>query len=157
MKSLVAILVCSAILVSCGVISPQVQKTSVSVPSFEVLVRDVAQYRDQTVILGGYLLEVQNKPDQTVMTALQVVPLSSGQKPGAKDRSQGRLIIVSTQFLDPEIYTKGRKITVAGKVIGSSQNETNTEPYAYLRLEAIEVYLWPQYRRLKCIYGRSIG
>ncbi len=85
------------------------------------------------------------------MTALQV-PLSSGQKPGAKDRSQGRLIIVSTQFLDPEIYTKGRKITVAGKVVGSSQNEINTEPYAYLRLEAIEVYLWPQYRMTPTYY-----
>ena len=145
MKSTLAIFICALLLMSCSVISKQVRKEAVPAPSFAALVKDIEQYRDQTTIVGGSVLKVDSQTSGTVITALQV-PLKSGDKPGSKDQSDGRLIISTPQFLDPEVYTKGRKITVAGKIIGSSRDEAGTAPIPYLKLEAIELYLWPQYQ-----------
>jgi len=151
MKSTLAIFICALLLMSCSVVSKQVRKKAVPVPSFAALVKDVEQYRDQTIIVGGSVLKVDNQTSGTVITALQV-PLKSGDKPGSKDQSDGRLIISTPQFLDPEVYTKGRKITVAGKIIGSSRDEASTAPIPYLKLEAIELHLWPQYQPSRYYY-----
>jgi outer membrane lipoprotein len=151
MKSAFAIFICTLLLMSCSVISNQVRKEAVSVSSFAALVKDVEQYRDQTIIVGGSVLKVDNQTSGTVITALQV-PLKSGDKPGSKDQSDGRLIISTPQFLDPEVYTKGRKITVAGKIIGSSRDEVGTAPIPYLKLESIELHLWPQYQPSRYYY-----
>ena len=151
MKSTFAILACALLLMSCSVMSKQVRKEAVSGPSFDVLVNDVEQYRDQITIVGGHVLKVKNESNSTEITALQV-PLQSGDRPGSKDHSKGRLIISTSQFLDPEIYAKGRKITVAGKIIGSSRDEAGAAPFPYLKLDAIELHLWPQYQTQRYYY-----
>ena len=151
MKSTFAILTCALLLMSCSVMSKQVRKGAVSGPSFDVLVNDVEQYRDQITIVGGHVLEVKNESNSTEITALQV-PLQSGDRPGSKDHSKGRLIISTSQFLDPEIYAKGRKITVAGKIIGSSRDEAGAASFPYLKLDAIELHLWPQYQTPRYYY-----
>ena len=151
MKSTFAILAGALLLMSCSVMSKQVRKEAVFGPSFAELVNDAERYRGQTAILGGHVLEVDNKSNGTVMTALQV-PLQSGDRPGSKDHSEGRLIISTSQFLDPEIYTKGRKITVAGKIIGSSRDEAGAALFPYLKMEAIELHLWPQYQTPRYYY-----
>lgn len=145
MKTTIAILACTLLLMSCSVMSKQVREEAVSVPTFVALINDIEQYRGQTTIVGGHILKVHNESTGTVITALQV-PLKSGDKPGSKDNSEGRVIISTSQFLDPEIYTKGRKITIAGKIIGSSRDEGEAAPFPYLKLEAVELYLWPQYK-----------
>lgn len=45
-------------------------------------------------------------------------------------------------FLDPEVYAKGRTITVAGRVTGVVREAIDHEPYDYLILFAREIYLW---------------
>lgn len=112
--------------------------------SFADLVAAAQQHIGKTVILGGYVLSVENKADHTRIVALQT-PLSSGQEPQSKDLSQGRLILLYNGFLDPEVYTKERKITVAGTIAGSSATERHTETeYPFLRLQIEQLYLWPK-------------
>lgn len=137
------------LVLSCSVLSKQIRDESIGPVDFDELIKDIDQYRGQTVVLGGYVLEVQNQKDQSVMTALQV-PLQTGDKPAPKDRSRGRLIITYKGFLDPEVYSKERKITLAGKIIASSQDKPDTAPYPFLELEGREIHLWPivkEYRR----------
>jgi outer membrane lipoprotein len=127
---------------SCTVLSRQVRDEAIGPVPFEELIADIDQYRGQTVILGGYVLEVQNRKDESVMTALQV-PLQTGDKPASKDRSQGRLLITFKAFLDPEVYTKERQVTLAGKIIASSKDKPDAAPYPFLELEGREIHLWP--------------
>jgi outer membrane lipoprotein len=141
-KSKLAILSMAIFLLSCSVISRQVRDEAIGPVPFKDLIEDIDQYRGQTVILGGYVIDVQNRKDKSVMTALQV-PLLTGEQPAPKDRSQGRLIITYKGFLDPEVYTKQRKITLAGKIIASSKDKPNAAPYPYLELEGLEIHLWP--------------
>ncbi|NLX18754.1 MAG: hypothetical protein GXY53_05650 [Desulfobulbus sp.] len=110
---------------------------------FDELVAEAQQHIGKTVILGGYVLTVENRADQTRLVALQT-PLS-GQEPGTKDLSQGRLILLYRGFLDPEVYSKDRKITVAGTITGSSATESAAEEeYPFLRLQVEQIYLWPK-------------
>lgn len=111
--------------------------------SFPTLVEQAGQYIGQTVVLGGYVIEVQNQEDQSRIVAVQA-PLGVGQEPKSKDLSKGRLIILYDGFIDPEVYAKGRKITVAGTLLGSSVTETDTEPFPYARVRMQHIYLWSE-------------
>lgn len=149
----VLIIMLVLISVSCSVVSKNVRENAVSAPTFHELVNDVERYRNQLVILGGHVLDVQSQPDGSILNALQV-PLKTGDRPGSKDHSQGRLVIHTSKFLDPEVYTKGRKITVAGKIISSSADKPAdktgakqaTSPLPHLKIETEELHLWPSYR-----------
>lgn len=127
---------------ACAVLSTEVQQEALPELPFEELVRKAASYVGETVLLGGYIIEIENQKDQTRLVAVQA-PLNIKQAPKTKDLSQGRLILIYKGFLDPEVYAKGRKITVGGVILGSSQTEESPEPYPYLRLEVKEIHLWP--------------
>ena len=62
-----------------------------SVPS--ELVAHAEQYRGKAVILGGYVLEVENLKDSTRILAVQA-PLGFRQYVKSKDLSKGRLILI---------------------------------------------------------------
>jgi outer membrane lipoprotein len=66
------------------------------------------------VILGGYILETKNLTDETIVEVLQA-PLTFQVEPKSKDLSEGRFIVSHKGFLDPEVYNKDRKLTVANQ------------------------------------------
>jgi len=82
---------------------------------FQELLEEREIHKGEMVILGGYILETVNEPHGSLLTILQA-PLDSRNKPKSQDLSEGRFLLRTEKFLDPEIYTKGRKLTVGGKV-----------------------------------------
>jgi outer membrane lipoprotein len=125
----------------CTVISPNMMAEAVRDVRFPQLSMDAETYRGQTVILGGHVIEVRNEARQTVIIVLQT-PLGSGQEPLPPDQSEGRFMLQHEGFLDPEVFAKGRTITVAGKVNGVIREAIDHEPYDYLTLASREIYLW---------------
>lgn len=130
--------------VSCTVISKPVRSEAEPPLPFKTLVAQADQFRGRTVILGGYILETRNLESETVIKVLQV-PLAIGEEPGLKDRSEGRFLVFHQGFLDPEIYSKDRIVTVAGDVIGAGIEEMSADQIQYLKLKYREIYLWPEY------------
>lgn len=124
----------------CAVVSPEVQEEALPPIPLPELIGDVQKYMGDTVIVGGHVVSVETKADDTVIVAVQS-PLGIGQRPEAKDLSQGRLVMLYKGFLDPEVYTKDREITVGGKIIGSSAQVKNPA-YPYLKLEIRDIHLW---------------
>lgn len=124
----------------CTVVSPSVQEEALPPIPLPVLISDVEKYMGDTVIVGGYVVTVENKADHTEIIAVHS-PLGIGQKPKAKDFSQGRLVMIYRGFIDPEVYTKDREITVGGKIIGSSA-QMKTPAYPFLKLEVRDIHLW---------------
>jgi outer membrane lipoprotein len=132
----------AGVLGGCSVMSPSVEQAAVPL-TFQELVDNTAPYIGQSVIMGGYVLSVENLEDSTRIVALQT-PLGAGQNPKSKDLSQGRLILIHPGFLDPEVYTKDRKITVGGTLSGSSTIDQDAKtPYPYLKIQVTEIHLWP--------------
>lgn len=111
--------------------------------SFPDLQASVEKYEGRVVIFGGYILNTANNQDGTVLTILQA-PLDSANKPVSADSSQGRFLVLSKKFLDPEIYSKGRKITVGGEVTGARSRTLGNRDYEYPVIEALELHLWPK-------------
>lgn len=155
-SSVIIFAILASILASCTVISRQRMAEALSDVTFPQLRADTDRYRGQVVILGGHVIEVRNQTDQTVLVILQS-PLGSGQEPLPSEHSQGRFILRNEGFLDPEVFSKGRTLTVAGRVIDSTEEAIGQERYRYPVLEALEIYLWrpeedrypyyPYYRR----------
>lgn len=125
----------------CALMSPEVENEALPPIPFKVLIENGDKYKGDTVILGGYVISVENKTDHTRIVAVQS-PLGVGKKPKAKDLSQGRLILIYNGFIDPEVYAKDRQITVGGKILSSSATDPKA-PYPFLEIEIKEIHLWP--------------
>jgi outer membrane lipoprotein len=123
--------------------SPQIMSEAAPALPFPMLAREADAFEGRVVVLGGYVLEVRNRGQQTLLVVLQA-PLGGGQEPVNADRSEGRFMVRHDRFLDPEVFTKGRKVTVGGVVRGVTTEDIGDEPYGYLTLESREIFLWEQ-------------
>lgn len=130
-----------AVLAGCAGAPPVTQGGALSGVPLSGLIANAAGYRGQSVVMGGYVLEVENQRGRTRIVAVQV-PIGSDQRPRSKDLSEGRLILIYDGFIDPEVYKKDRGITVRGEILGGAANDPDI-PYPYLRIQVSEIYLWP--------------
>ncbi|RLB06480.1 MAG: hypothetical protein DRG50_05605 [Deltaproteobacteria bacterium] len=111
--------------------------------SFEQLLEEPEAYKGKTLLLGGDIIETQNLPAKTLIIVLQR-PLGHRGRPVGGDVSKGRFIISAAGFLDPAIYRHGRKVTVAGVVVGKKVRPLGEVEYTYPIIEKKELYLWPE-------------
>ena len=125
------------------VISKEVLQEVDASLTFAQILKDPEAYRGKTVLFGGDIIETQNLSDKTLVVILQR-PLGSRGEPGAGDVSEGRFIIQTPGFLDPAIYGLGRKLTVAGTVVGKEVRPLGEITYTYPVIEKRELYLWPE-------------
>ena len=137
------ILVCLWVLLAGCATTPVVMQEGALPPSpLSELIAHADNYKGQTVVLGGYVLEVENQQHQTRILAVGV-PVDSRQRPKSRDLSEGRLEVICDGFVDPEVYQKDRAITVNGEILGSSANSAEA-PYPYLRIKMRDMHLWPE-------------
>lgn len=122
--------------------TPLVLENALPPTPFPELISHVDHYKGKSVVLGGYVLEVENLEGSTRIAAVQA-PLGSGQRPKSKDLSKGRLVLIYNEFIDPEVYTKDRQITVGGTILDGAVNNPE-KPFPYLQIQMSKIYLWPE-------------
>jgi len=108
----------------------------------EVL-RDPAALKGARVILGGEILAVQPRPGSTEIELL-LRRLRGDDSPERNDRSPGRALLHTPEFLDPAVYAPGRRITVVGEVAGVEERKIGEVPYRYPVITAERIRLWPK-------------
>jgi len=113
--------------------------------SFAALSSDPEAYQGKIVILGGVIAQTTPKPGQTEMEIVQK-PLDYFQEPQATDTSLGRFLVVADRFLDPQVFGKDRKVTIAGEIKGSEIRRLGEMDYRYPIIAGQEIKLWPQAR-----------
>lgn len=123
------------------VITPELVKRSEAIP-FRELLRNPNLYKGKTVILSGVILECKAVFDGTLCEVLQI-PVRPGMRPDSADRSEGRFMAHSRQFLDPVVYSRGRQVTLGGVVSGEHRKMVDEREYRYPLIEVEEIYLWP--------------
>lgn len=117
-------------------------EAGIPVPFQDLLVHPET-YQGRVVILGGYVIETQNEPQNSVLTVLQT-PLDFQDKPKAREFSEGRFVVTTDRFLDPEVYARNLRITVGGRVAGVRELSVGGTTYRYPVIEAKELHLWPK-------------
>jgi outer membrane lipoprotein len=127
--------------VSCAVTSKAIRKEAGQPLPFPLLAQNPMAYAGRTVILGGYLIDVLNENNVTRLLVLQS-PLGGGEEPGDRDASEGRFMVVYPGFLDPAVFEKNRRVTVAGTVTGSTTETVDGLAYAYPTLTLREIHMW---------------
>ena len=104
----------------------------------------------KSVRWGGVIVEVVNSEQETWIEIL-ALPLSEAAKPyGDRTGSLGRFIAKTTDFLDPEVYQKGLKLTVTGTISETIKGKVGQRDYVYATVDTRSHYLWPRintYRR----------
>jgi outer membrane lipoprotein len=109
----------------------------------EELGRDPLAHRGERVIVGGEILATQPRPGETRIELL-ARRLQDDHSPERSDRSPGRLLLRSPDFLDPAVYAPGRRITVVGTVTGAEEGKIGELPYRYPTIAAERIRLWPK-------------
>jgi outer membrane lipoprotein len=107
------------------------------------LLRDPAARKGARVILGGDILAVQPRSGLTEIEIL-ARRLRGDDSPERSDRSPGRVLLHTAEFLDPAVYAPGRRITVIGEVTGVEERKIGEVPYRYPVITVERIRLWPQ-------------
>ncbi len=100
-------------------------------------------YKGKSVIWGGEIIQVINQKDGTTEIEVFQRPLDFRGEPKETDPSSGRFLVLDHRYLDPYIYWKGRKITVAGEITGEEVKPLGEMEYKYPLLTSKEIYIWP--------------
>ena len=111
----------------------------------DILFSQVAQstqdYIGTQVIWGGKIVQTRNAPDAAEVEVIQY-RLDSLGEPVVGDYSGGRFIFLRKGFLEPEIYSKGRRVTGAGRVVGNRVGKLDESDYTYVLVEVEELHLF---------------
>ena len=92
---------------------------------------------------GGEIIQTQPAEQQTCFFVL-AEPLDSQARPEGGGDSLGRFVACKQGFYDPEVFAKGRELTVTGTLAGTIQHKIGQFDYTYPKVEADNVYLWPR-------------
>ncbi len=109
----------------------------------EALRQDPAAHKGERVIVGGEILATTPRAGQTEVELL-ARSLRGDDSPERSDRSPGRLVLRTADFLDPAVYAPGRRITVVGEVDGAEDRKVGELPYRYPLIAVERIRLWPK-------------
>lgn len=113
-------------------------------PTITAVLGDVKAYVGAPVRWGGSIASVENKAHDT-WVVIVARPLDSDGEPIDNDRTLGRFIARVDGFLDPDIYSKDREVTVYGTVESRVTQMIGKHPYTYPLIKASTLYLWRDY------------
>lgn len=100
-------------------------------------------YKGRSVLWGGVIANTTNKEDGTEIEVVQM-PLGHWDRPVHADRSAGRFLVTTPEFLDAMIYDKGRKLTVVGEIEALREGTVGDSPHRFPVLAAGKMHLWPR-------------
>ena len=138
----------AALVSGCGahVISTELREEAAPGVSFPQVLRNPSAYPGKIVIWGGTVIDVRNRQDGAVIRVLEA-PLDYEGLPGPRETTRGRFLAEVPEFQDPEVFRNGRKVTIAGEVVGSEVQPLNGIDYRYPVVRVKELHLWEEVRR----------
>jgi outer membrane lipoprotein len=125
-----------------AVLSSQVRQYADRTITFEHVRAMPEASSGRTVILGGEIARVWNVPGATWIEVVHR-PLDAQDQPILTARSEGHFVVRCDRYLNPLLYTAGRSVTVAGRVLGTHTDTVGERTEAVPLLACIEIYLWP--------------
>jgi outer membrane lipoprotein len=119
-------------------------KTDLSL-TFNQVSQDPNQYKGKWVIWGGEIIETINQKDGTTQIEVFQKPLGWRGEPYETIASEGRFLVLADKYLDSYLFRRGKKITVAGEILGEKVKPIGEMDYRYPLLSGKQIHLWPEY------------
>lgn len=127
----------AALLVSCTSVPTQLQGEYTEVTPASVQ----PELFGASVRWGGLLVETRNEQNRTCFEVLSR-QLDKYMRPLVEDTTLGRFIACTNGFHDPEVYAKGREVTVVGQIQSIEDRKIEEFAYRYPVLEVTDLVLW---------------
>jgi outer membrane lipoprotein len=128
----------------CLPISKQLRAQADKTLTFQQVLKNPEAYKDKIVIWGAEVVETINQNDGTTLIIVLQRPLDWTEEPKFR-RSEGRFIILVKGYIDPYVFRRGRRITVAGEILGKKVMRLGELEYPYPLLLTKQIYLWGEY------------
>ena len=147
---LVCAIICIMILASCAPVLRKdlMQEGSRNVP-LDTIRGNPVPYEGKLYILGGLVVKTTNTENGSLIEAVYIPVDSQGYLKG-REYADGRYLALYPRgagILDPEIYRKGREVTIAGVLTGVQKGKLDNADYLYPVFEIKQVYLWEESRQ----------
>lgn len=92
---------------------------------------------------GGTVLETRPEEDHTCFEILSRY-LEKSMRPADSDQTNGRFIACRPGFYDPEVFEKGREVTLTGNLIYIDLRKVGEYDYHYPIVDIDFISLWPE-------------
>jgi outer membrane lipoprotein len=102
-------------------------------------------FKGKWVVWGGEIIETVNQKDGDTQIEVFQKPLGWRGEPNETVASEGRFLILADKYLDPYTFRRGKRITVAGEILGEKIKPLGKMEYRYPLLSGKQIYLWPEY------------
>ena len=94
---------------------------------------------------GGVLLETRPEAEFTCFEILSK-QLGRSMRPEVSDQAGGRFVACKPGFYDPEVFEKGREVTLTGKIIHMDIRKVGEYDYHFPVVDIEFMSLWPERR-----------
>lgn len=121
----------------CTTVPEQLQGTYPSVSPLRVEASEFGS----TVRWGGVIIDSVNSPHQTCFEVLSR-DLDKYLRPRLEDRTAGRFIACKAGFYDPEVFARGREVTLVGRITAIEVRNVDEFEYHYPVVNVDELVLW---------------
>jgi outer membrane lipoprotein len=128
----------------CAPISKDLSAQADRTLSFQQVSKNPETVKGKIVIWGGEIIETINQKDGTTLIIVLQRPLDWMEEPKFR-RSEGRFIILVEGYVDPYVFRRGRRLTVAGEILGRKVMRLGELEYPYPFLQSKQLYLWGEY------------
>lgn len=108
-------------------------------------------YISKPVRWGGVILSTDNKKEGSWISIV-AYPLSNNGKPLTLKNSTGRFIARFDSFIEPQVYSRDRVITILGKFVHNETIKVGEFIYNYPLIEVQKHFLWPVERFIDELY-----
>ena len=95
---------------------------------------------------GGAVLETLPEDGYTCFEILSK-KLQTSMRPANSDQADGRFIACKPGFYDPEVFKKGREVTLTGKIIHIDIRKVGEYDYHFPIVDMEFMILWPKLRK----------
>jgi outer membrane lipoprotein len=113
--------------------------------TFSQVHQDPDKHKGKWVVWGGEVIETVNQKDGTTQIEVFQKPLDRRGEPYATLASEGRFLVLADKYLDSYLFRRGRKITIAGEILGEKVQLIGEMDYKYPLLSGKQIHLWPEY------------
>ena len=116
--------------------------------SFQLLRENPNGYLGRLFILGGLIVDTKVTAAGSQIEAMHV-PVDGSGYFKESGRSEGRFLAILTEhgtMLDPEVYHRGRRVTLAGEFVELREGRIDEMEYVYPVFRIKQIYLWPEER-----------
>ncbi len=129
------------LLSACSSLPPKISNPPAEDLQLKQVALDVDRYIGKTVRWGGKIIKVNNDDKFSTVQVLHY-PLNSSGRPKTEQTSQGRFIIKSKKFLDPEIYKEGKLVTFVGLVQSKTTIQIDQKALLLPVVNSFDSHIW---------------